>query len=179
MGGKGGHVPPCPPEVGSSGGTWTTEAREYERSEFLLRPVLALGPMTRDQNPPAPEPDPDPSTAARREALSESLRPGGHRNQARAYSTLVRRPERHEEGPECPWCQRAIWSLVGHLSEHVYRESYPPGFNALLAAVRAYPISLSATAGAAQSNNDEVQCDRDHEASRAEQDEQNGGDEDQ
>jgi hypothetical protein len=22
MGGKGGHVPPCPPEVGSSGGTW-------------------------------------------------------------------------------------------------------------------------------------------------------------
>jgi hypothetical protein len=89
---------------------------------------------------------------SRREALSESLRPGRHPDPPRSHSTLFERPEAALGGSECVYCDALIRSVVTHLTGHVVLEDYPSGYEALLEAVQSFPAGgrreLSRRAGA-------------------------------
>jgi hypothetical protein len=104
----------------------------------------------------APYVDPDPSKVSRREALSDSLRPGRHLDQERAFSTLVRRSEGDSDPLECDYCAHLIRAAVNHLTGHVVIDDYPAGYEALRRAVMAFPSSLSASAGGADGSGDVV-----------------------
>lgn len=105
-------------------------------------------------------PELDPIMRTRQEALGASLRPGPHLNQARAYSTLVRGLESHVDGPDCAYCQKVVWALVAHLSGHMILDSFPPGYDKLLAAVRAFPLSPSVSAGGTDGSDEELQDEK-------------------
>lgn len=144
MGGKGGHVPPCPPEVGSLGGTWFPGGKRSTSEASSFIPGSKLRRMARKKNPEGSIPEIDPIMTTRSEALSEALRPGRHPNQARAYSTLIRRPERDLIDPRCAQCQRIAWLAIGHLSDHVVGENYTLEQSDMLAAARRLDAALSA-----------------------------------
>jgi hypothetical protein len=105
----------------------------------------------------APYVDLDPSKTTRREALSEALRPGRHLDQPRAYSTLVQRLTGELTGEDdCAYCGALIRACVSHLAGHVALEDFPSGYEALLAAIEAFP-SHRASAGGTDSDDEKVE----------------------
>lgn len=112
--------------------------------------------MTGQPSRQPPWEDPDPSKTTRREALREALRPGRHLDQPRAYSTLVEGLLGDLSGHgDCAYCGALIRSCVSHLAGHVALADFPPGYEALLAAVEAFP-SHRVRAGGADGSGDVV-----------------------
>jgi hypothetical protein len=98
----------------------------------------------------------DQRIVTRREALNDALRPGGHPDPPRAYSTLFGRAERAPDGQgECSYCHTLMGSVVRHLEGHAEVTVWPQSYHALLRAIdnldeRATAWSKAAAAAAAR-----------------------------